>query len=188
LGTNIQEVVIEKTETSGILRLDRIRHQFPDLYRKYGWGPVKGWHGRKEYEKALREHVRQDREQGEQNFVDEIKPYTDALFAALGNSAAAWDPPQSVLSRHPGVVYISKTHAGEIGVAVDKIVRNFMKGIVLENLHNIASSQRVQTGTTMEQIARRAMGLGKTLKSDLERFPPAKADLIWQSGYHLVVK
>ncbi len=188
LGTNIQEVVIEKTETSGILQLDRIRQQFPDLYRKYGWGPVKGWHGRKEYEKSLKEHVREDRDQGQSNFVEEIKPYTNALFKALGNNAAAWDPPQSVLSRNPGVVYISKTHAGEIGVSVDKIIRKFMKGVVLENLHNIASSQKVQTGTTMEQISRRAAGLGKLLKGELERFPPAKADLIWKSGYHLVVK
>ena len=63
-----------------------------------------------------------------------------------------------------------------------------MKGVVLENLFNIASSQQVQTGTSMEQIIRRAAGLGKKLKANLEKFPPAKADLIWKSGFHLVVK
>ena len=180
LGTNIQEVVIEKTETSGILRLDRIRQRFPDLYSKFGWGSSNGWHGRKEYERALKDDP--------DGFVDVIKPYTNALFEALGSNAGVWDPPQSVLGSKPGVVYVSKTHAGEIGVAVDKIVRKFMKGVVLENLFNIASSQQVQTGTSMEQIIRRAAGLGRKLKADLKRFPPAKADLIWKSGFHLIVK
>ena len=55
MGTNIQEVVIEKTETSGIRQLDKIRHNFPELYRRFGWGGQKGWHGRKAYEKALKE-------------------------------------------------------------------------------------------------------------------------------------
>ena len=63
-----------------------------------------------------------------------------------------------------------------------------MKGVVLENLFNIASSQQVQTGTAQEQIKRRAAGLGKKLKGDLQKFPPAKADLIWKSSFHLVVK
>ena len=63
-----------------------------------------------------------------------------------------------------------------------------MKGVVLENLFNIASSQQVQTGTQQEQIERRAAGLGRSIKADLEKFPPAKAALIWKSGFHLVVK
>ena len=184
LGTNIQEVVIENTETSGILQLDRIRQQFPDLYRKYGWGSIKGWMGREAYAKELKKYGLGS----QQDFVNEIKPYTDALFRALGSNAGAWDPPQTVLSRNPGVVYISKTHSGEIGVAIDKILRNFMKGVVLENLHNIASSQKVQTGAALEQIQRRVSTLGGILKGELERFPPAKADLIWESGFHLVVK
>ena len=180
LGTNIQEVVIEKTETSGIRHLDKIRHDFPELYRRFGWGAQKGWHGRKAYEKALKADP--------DGFVDVIKPYTDALFRSLSTSGVSWDPPQTVLGSKPGGVYVSKTHAGEIGVAVDKIFNQFMKGVVLENLFNIASSQQVQTGTSMEQIIRRAAGLGKKLKANLEKFPPAKADLIWKSGFHLVVK
>tara|TARA_B100001250_G_C19758388_1_gene771253 strand:- start:46 stop:1572 length:1527 start_codon:yes stop_codon:yes gene_type:complete len=180
LGTNIQEVVIEKTETSGIRELDKIRHGFPDLYRRFGWGASSGWHGRRAYEKALKEDP--------EGFINVIKPYTDALYRSLGPSGAVWDPPQKVLGNKPGVVYVSKTHAGEIGVAVDKIMRNFMKGVVLENLFNIASSQQVQTGTAQEQIKRRAAGLGKKLKGDLQKFPPAKADLIWKSSFHLVVK
>jgi|10_taG_2_1085330.scaffolds.fasta_scaffold47154_2 hypothetical protein len=181
LGTNIQEVVIEKTETSGIRALDRIRHGFPDLYKKFGWGAGTGWHGRKEYENALKEDP--------EGFVRVIKPYTDALYKELGGgSSTVWDPPQNVLGSKPGVVYVSKTHAGEIGVAVDKILREFMKGVVLENLFNIASSQQVQTGTQQEQIERRSASLGRSIKADLEKFPPSKADLIWKSGFHLVVK
>ena len=129
LGTNIQEVVIEKTETSGIRALDRIRHGFPDLYSKFGWGASSGWHGRKAYEKALKEDP--------EGFVDVIRPYTNALYASLGRGAAAWDPPQSVLGSKPGVVYVSKTHAGEIGVAVDKILRDFMTIEEIKPLQNL---------------------------------------------------
>ena len=110
------------------------------------------------------------------------------MYRAIGPGAAAWDPPQNVLGNKPGVVYVSKTHAGEMGVAVDKIMRQFMKGIVLENLFNIASSQQVQTGTSAEQLKRRASSLSKKLKGDLQKFPPAKADLIWKSSFYLVVK
>ena len=180
LGTNIQEVVIQETETSGIRALDRIRHGFPDLYQRFGWGASSGWHGRRAYERALKEDP--------EGFVELIKPYTDALYRAIGPGAAAWDPPQNVLGNKPGVVYVSKTHAGEMGVAVDKIMRQFMKGIVLENLFNIASSQQVQTGTSAEQLKRRASNLSKKLKGDLQKFPPAKADLIRKSSFYLVVK
>ena len=84
-------------------------------------------------------------------------------------------------------MFISKTHAGEVGVAVDGIVRTFMKSIVLENLYNIASSTSVQTGTALEQLERRVDGLSTQLKADIQKFPPAKADMIWESGFHLVV-
>ncbi len=183
IGTNIQEVVIENTDTSGILRLDRIRHKFPELYKKYKWGGTGSWQGREHYAKELQK-VGKD---NQHVFVDEIRPYTDALFQHLNNSPVNWDPPQSVLSSKPGVVYISKTHAGEVGVAVDSIVRNFMRSIVLENLYNIASSTSVHTGAAMEQIERRVDTMSTRLKADIERFPPAKADLIWEGGFHLVV-
>tara|TARA_Y100001973_G_C5172208_1_gene319770 strand:+ start:61 stop:1629 length:1569 start_codon:yes stop_codon:yes gene_type:complete len=183
IGTNIQEVVIEKTDTTGILALDRIRHKFPDLYRKYKWGGTGNWQGREQYAKELQRVGKSNQNE----FVEEIQPYTDALFRYLNNSPVNWDPPQSVLSNKPGVVFVSKTHAGEVGVAIDGIVRNFMKSIVLENLYNIASSTAVQTGAAQEQIERRAGSLSSALKADIQRFPPAKADMIWESGFHLVV-
>ncbi len=183
IGTNIQEVVIEKTDTSGILALDRIRHKFPDLYRKYKWGGTGNWQGREQYAKELQRVGRNNQNE----FVEEIQPYTDALFKYLNNSPINWDPPHTVLGSKPGVVFISKTHAGEVGVAVDGIVRTFMKSIVLENLYNIASSTSVQTGTALEQLERRVDGLSTQLKADIQKFPPAKADMIWESGFHLVV-
>ena len=180
IGTNIQQVVIEKTDTSGILQLDRIRHKFPELYRKYRWGGRGNWLGREQYAKSLKEN--------QEVFLEEIKPYTNELYKVLNNSSVKWDPPQSVLGNKPGVVYVGKTHAGEIGVAVDGIVRKFMKSIVLENLFNVASSQQIQTGTAAEQLERRVDSLSNRMKIDISKFPPIKADLIWKSGFHLVVK
>jgi len=180
IGTNIQQVVIEKTDTTGILQLDRIRHKFPELYKKYKWGGTGNWLGREQYAKSLKEN--------QEVFLEEIQPYTNELYKVLNNSPVPWDPPQSVLGNKPGVVYVGKTHAGEIGVAVDSIVRKFMKSVVLENLFNVASSQQIQTGTAAEQLERRVDSLSNRMKIDINKFPPIKADLIWKSGFHLVVK
>ena len=102
---------------------------------------------------------------------------------------STWDPPQSMLNvDHPGKVWLSKAHAGEIAVAVEGILNDVMKDITMENLFNTAASQKVQTGTSIGQLKRRLKTMDNRLKEDLREFPPAKANLIWNSCFYLVVK
>ena len=63
-----------------------------------------------------------------------------------------------------------------------------MKDITMENLFNTAASQKVQTGTSIGQLKRRLKTMDNSLKEDLREFPPAKANLIWNSCFYLVVK
>ena len=186
LGTDLQRIIIEETDNTGIQRLQRIRNRFngnqgtPDLWGRW-WRGQNNWLGREAYTEAVKED--------EDQFVEDITPYVNALYAEINSGVSTWDPPQSMLNvDHPGKVWLSKAHAGEIAVAVEGILNDVMKDITMENLFNTAASQKVQTGTSMGQLKRRLKTMDNRLKEDLREFPPAKANLIWNSCFYLVVK
>ena len=183
IGTDLQRLVIEQTDQTGIMALQRIRRRFPDLWRLW-WSAQSNWLGRAAYSSTAKEYI-----DNQQDFIDLIRPYTNALYEQLNNGQSAWDPPRtSGMNPELAKVWVSKTHAGEIGVAIDAIMNQAMKDITVENLFNLAASQKVQTGTSQSQLKRRLRTLDQSLKEDLKRFPPAKANLVWNSGFHLVVK
>lgn len=190
IGTDIQRKIIEQTDNSGIRHLQRIRRQFngsgntENLWNEWFSGS-QTWMGRKAFADAYAADYRDDWP----GFIDKIKPYTNALYAHLNRGGGRWDPPRSAkLNPDNPKVWISKTVAGEVGVAIDSIVTQLMKDITVENLFNVSASQKIQSGTSMGQLKRRLKSLDNATKADIKAFPPAKAKLIWTSCFHLVVK
>ena len=188
VGTDLQRRIIEETDNTGIRALQQIRRRFngrggtTDLWGRW-WSGRANWLGREEYANAIRE------DPTGVTFINDIKPYVNALYANLNPGIAAWDPPMtSQMDPNNPKVWASKAHAGEIGVAVDAIVNRVMKDITVENIFNVAASQKVQTGTSLGQLKRRLRTMDNALKTDLRRFPPSKAKLVWNSCFHLVVK
>ena len=191
IGTDIQRKIIEQTDNSGIRRLQQIRRRFngsngtDNLWRDW-WSGSQTWMGRKAYGDDLKNNYR-DRSDWS-DFIDKIKPYTNALYGHL-NNRQVWDPPASAkLDPNNPKVWISKTVAGEVGIAVDSIVTQLMRDITVENLFNVSASGKVQSGTSIGQLKRRLASLDSNMKAEIKAFPPAKANLIWNSCFHLVVK
>ena len=142
--------------------------------------------GRKAYADDFKNNYR-DRDDWS-DFIDKIKPYTNALYGYL-NNRQVWDPPASAkLDPNNPKVWISKTVAGEVGIAVDAIMTQLMRDITVENLFNVSASGKVQSGTSIGQLKRRLASLDSNMKAEIKAFPPAKANLIWNSCFHLVVK
>ena len=189
IGTDLQRKIIEQTDNSGIRRLQQIRNRFngtmgtQDLWSDW-WRGSQNWMGRKAYNDDFSANYTNDWP----GFIDKIRPYTNALYGHL-NTGRVWDPPSSArLDPNNPKVWISKTVAGEVGIAVDSIMTQLMKDITVENLFNVSASGKVQSGTAIGQLKRRLASLDSATKADIRAFPPARANLIWNSCFHLVVK
>ena len=171
--------------------MQQIRRRFngsngtDNLWRDW-WSGSQTWMGRKAYADDFKNNYR-DRDDWS-DFIDKIKPYTNALYGYL-NNRQVWDPPASAkLDPNNPKVWISKTVAGEVGIAVDAIMTQLMRDITVENLFNVSASGKVQSGTAIGQLKRRLASLDSATKADISAFPPARANLIWHSCFHLVVK
>jgi hypothetical protein len=60
--------------------------------------------------------------------------------------------------------------------------------VTVENLFDLAASQRLTSGVRVEQIERRRNSVSKELEMDLNAIPPANASVIWNACFYLVVK
>ena len=83
---------------------------------------------------------------------------------------------------------MNKTHAGEVAVAVNDIINKIKRDITVENLFDLAASQRLTAGVRAEQLERRRNTVSKDLESDLNAIPPGSASVIWEACFYIVVK
>ena len=110
------------------------------------------------------------------------------MFKHLNNNTP-WDPATAERSaRTPEEAWLNKTHAGEVAVAVNDIVNKIKRDITVENLFDLAASQRLSAGVRVEQLNRRRNNISKELETDLNAIPPASASVIWNACFYLVVK
>ena len=120
-------------------------------------------------------------------FKEEIAPYTQALFEHLNDTS--WDSMRAERNaRTPEEAWLNKTHAGEVGVAVNDITNKLIRDVTVENLFDLAASQRFGAGVSAEQLERRKRMLPQYLKEDLEQVPVSEAKGIWNACFHIVVK
>jgi len=93
-----------------------------------------------------------------------------------------------LFKRTPEEAFLNKTHAGEVAVAVNDIVNKIKRDITVENLFDLAASQRLSAGVRAEQLERRRNTVSKDLESDLNAIPPGSASVIWEACFYIVVK
>jgi hypothetical protein len=177
MGTENYQWIIKETDSSGITSLNRLRSKHPELKRY--WGSGKEWLSRKN---LLNEFKKDPKK-----FAAEIEPYTQTLYKHLNNSP--WDSSTAERSaRTPEEAFLNKTHAGEVAVAVNDIVNKIKRDVTVENLFDLAASQRLSAGVRVEQIERRKNSISKELEIDLNAIPPANASVIWNACFYVVVK
>jgi len=177
MGTENYQWIIKETDSSGINSLNQLRAKHPEL-RKY-WGSGSEWLSRKN---LLNEFKKDPKK-----FAAEIEPYTQTLYKHLNNSP--WDSATAERSaRTPEEAWLNKTHAGEIAVAVNDIVNRIKRDITVENLFDLAASQRLSAGVRPEQLERRRNAVSRELQTDLNAIPPSSASVIWNACFYIVVK
>ena len=177
MGTENYQWIIKETDSSGINSLNQLRSKHPEL-KKY-WGSGSEWLSRKN---LLNEFKKDPKK-----FAAEIEPYTQTLYKHLNNSP--WDAATAERSaRTPEEAWLNKTHAGEIAVAVNDIVNRIKRDITVENLFDLAASQRLSAGIRPEQLDRRRNTISRELEADLNAIPPSSASVIWNACFYIVVK
>jgi len=177
MGTENYQWIIKETDSSGINSLNQLRSKHPEL-KKY-WGSGSEWLSRKN---LLNEFKKDPKK-----FAAEIEPYTQTLYKHLNNSP--WDSTTAERSaRTPEEAWLNKTHAGEIAVAVNDIMNKIKRDITVENLFDLAASQRLSAGVRPEQIERRRNTVSRELQADLNAIPPSSASVIWNACFYIVVK
>mgnify|MGYP001189361549 FL=1 len=182
MGTENYQYIISETDNSGIQSLDKIRTNLErsnPVLRKY-WSGSSGrnWLARKK----LLESFKKDPVQ----FKNEIEPYTQALYKHLNGTF--WDPSNAERgARSPEEAWLNKTHAGEVGVAVNDIANKISRDITVENLFDLAASQRFGAGISAQQLERRKQMLPNSLR-EINNVPVTEAKTIWNACFHLVVK
>jgi hypothetical protein len=177
MGTENYQWIIKETDSSGINSLNQLRSKHPEL-KKY-WGSGSEWLSRKN---LLNEFKKDPKK-----FAAEIEPYTQTLYKHLNNSP--WDATTAERSaRTPEEAWLNKTHAGEIAVAVNDIMNKIKRDITVENLFDLAASQRLSAGVRAEQLDRRRNTVSKELQTDLNAIPPSSASIIWNACFYIVVK
>ena len=178
MGTENYQWIIKETDSSGLNSLNKLRSRHPDL--KSYWGSGSEWLSRKNLLKEFKKDPKK--------FAAEIEPYTQTLFKHLNNNTP-WDPATAERSaRTPEEAWLNKTHAGEVAVAGNDIVNKIKRDITVENLFDLAASQRLSAGVRVEQLNRRRNNISKELETDLNAIPPASASVIWNACFYLVVK
>lgn len=177
MGTENYQWIIKETDSSGINSLNQLRSKHPEL-KKY-WGSGSEWLSRKN---LLNEFKKDPKK-----FAEEIEPYTQTLYKHLNNSP--WDATTAERSaRTPEEAWLNKTHSGEIAVAVNDIMNKIKRDITVENLFDLAASQRLSAGVRPEQIDRRRNTVSRELQADLNAIPPSSASVIWNACFYIVVK
>ena len=177
MGTENYQWIIKETDSSGINSLNQLRSKHPEL-KKY-WGSGSEWLSRKN---LLNEFKKDPKK-----FAAEIEPYTQILYKHLNNSP--WDATTAERSaRTPEEAWLNKTHAGEIAVAVNDIMNKIKRDITVENLFDLAASQRLSAGVRPDQLDRRRNTVSRELQADLNAIPPSSASVIWNACFYIVVK
>ena len=177
MGTENYQWIIKETDSSGINSLNQLRSKHPEL-KKY-WGSGSEWLSRKN---LLNEFKKDPKK-----FAAEIEPYTQTLYKHLNNSP--WDATTAERSaRTPEEAWLNKTHAGEIAVAVNDIMNKIKRDITVENLFDLAASQRLSAGVRPDQLDRRRNTVSRELQADLNAIPPSSASVIWNACFYIVVK
>jgi hypothetical protein len=168
IGTENYQWIISNTDKSGIDILNKTREEFTNLEDVFPKNKEddKGWLGASEYFSQYRKKPTN---------MNKLKPYMDELYSMINKD-------QSFKKKDPKSI-LNKTVASEIAVVIDQITNKLTKDIVVENLYDLAASQRFSSGIRPEQLERRKGIYAKEAKA----LGPKEAQYIFDSCFYLKV-
>jgi len=178
VGMGSQEYIVHNTAPGGVSNLNKFRDEHPDL-KDSGYldtsEPSK-WINADEMTKKWREN--------DQQFLQDIQPYFEEMYNLIGEGG------NPIPGKKPEW-YLNKAHSAEIGMLINGIQSTLVKSQVVQNIYDIANSQKFAVGLTPQRL--------KTFKEkkrgngckELEEIDPSNMTafkVLFESSLHYVVK
>ena len=175
IGVGLQNFIIYNTDRTGIGVLQDIRDEFddnPDIYDKIPTKGSRNWMGVNNYSKMGKN-------------AEALLPYVNKMMEAINGADSKFNDEKFGGSRPLAIA--TKAGAGEMAVAITKILNRNARDITIENLHLAAGSGGVQVGASPQQIAARARNLGMSEDELVLPVDMGAYDAILGAGFHLKI-
>lgn len=172
IGTENYQWIIYNTDNTGVKKLQKIREEFAGKNKPLeGVLPDnkagdKNWLGASGIQSFVKKNPKD---------VDDLKPYLDKMYELINGSGE--------FQRDGGKDIMNKTIAAEIGVAIEFITNKLTRDVTVENLYDLAASQRFSAGVRADQLAKRKGIYSKEAKT----LGPKEALYVFESCFYLKV-
>ena len=149
VGVGLQQYIIYNTNDSGISKLNEIRKEFSedDINQYIPRGSSENWMGVNRYSKIGNEAAK-------------LLPYVNRMMEEINGADSKFNDRKYAGQGSYATAIATKAGAGELAIAVTKIINKFARDIVVENLHLAAGSGGIRVGASPDQLKRRARLLG----------------------------
>jgi len=168
IGTENYQWIISNTDDTGIKKLKNIREEFKnlkDILPSKNSGE-KEWLGASGIQSFAKKNPKD---------IDELKPYLDKMYKLINGSGEFMrSDPKDIMN---------KTIASEIAVAIQFITNKLTRDVTIENLYDLAASQRFSAGVRADQLAKRKGIYSKEAKA----LGPNEAQYVFESCFYLKV-
>jgi hypothetical protein len=168
IGTENYQWIIYNTDDTGVKKLQSVREGFKEL--KDVLPPKtagdKDWLGASGIQSFVKKNPKD---------VDDLKPYLDKMYKLVNGSGE--------FQRSDPKDIMNKTIASEIAVAIEFITNKLTRDVTVENLYDLAASQRFSAGIRAEQLARRSGIYSKEAKA----LGSKEAQYVFESCFYLKV-
>ena len=102
------------------------------------------------------------------------------LFKLLGEG--------STPTKKDAEFYLNKTHAAEIGYLMNSITSNLVKSEVVQNIYDIANSQRFAVGVDLKKVKQHQKTTGGGKLEEIDPTNKTAYKVLFESSFHYVVK
>ena len=145
IGVGIQQYIIQNTDDSGIMKLEEVRNgvktENPELEHIIPTTSPRNWMGVNKYSKLGRD-------------AQKLLPYVNRMMVEINGKDSRFLP-EKIRKAKPQESIPTKAGAGELAIAIVKIINKHARDITIENLHLAAGSGGVQVGMSPQQLRAR---------------------------------
>jgi hypothetical protein len=168
IGTENYQWIIANTDDSGIKKLKKIREESEDLVEVFPDTNAgdKKWLGASNYQSEFKNNPK---------ITKELSPYLDNMYKLLNGSGS--------FGKSDGKSILNKTIAAEIGVAIEFITNKLTRDVTVENLYDLAASQKFSAGVRPDQLAKRKNIYGK----EAQALGVKEAQYVFDSCFYLKI-
>ena len=119
--------------------------------------------------------------------AEKLLPYVNSMMEKINGADSKFKDSKFAGQGNYGMAIATKAGAGEVAVAVTKIINKHARDIVIENLHLAAGSGGIQVGASPQQMKARARYLGMKEDELILVDSMKEYDALLGAGFHLKI-